>query len=30
MFDEIPVQAHDIYMDKVITENATYEGVGRA
>jgi 5-formyltetrahydrofolate cyclo-ligase len=30
MFDEIPVQSHDIYMDKVITENATYEGVGRA
>ena len=30
MFDEIPVQSHDIYMDKVITEVNTYEGNGRA
>jgi 5-formyltetrahydrofolate cyclo-ligase len=30
IFDEIPVQSHDIYMDKVITETTTYNGVGRA
>ena len=30
MFEEIPVQAHDIYMDKVITETTTYEGIGRS
>ena len=29
MFDEIPVQSHDIYMDRVITEATTYEGIGR-
>jgi 5-formyltetrahydrofolate cyclo-ligase len=29
IFDEIPVQSHDIYMDKVITESTTYEGIGR-
>ena len=30
MFEEIPVQEHDIYMDKVITETTVYNGVGRA
>ena len=30
MFEEIPVQSHDIYMDKVITEATTYEGIGRS
>ncbi|GIX00165.1 MAG: 5-formyltetrahydrofolate cyclo-ligase [Pirellulaceae bacterium] len=30
MFPEIPVDDHDIYMDKVITENAVYEGKGRS
>ncbi|MFO1063749.1 MAG: 5-formyltetrahydrofolate cyclo-ligase [Pirellulales bacterium] len=29
MFPEIPVMSHDIYMDKVITEDAVYEGRGR-
>ncbi|NQV27084.1 MAG: 5-formyltetrahydrofolate cyclo-ligase [Rhodopirellula sp.] len=29
MFPEIPMQSHDIFMDKVITESATYEGIGR-
>ena len=29
MFDEIPVQEHDIFMDKVITETTVYNGVGR-
>ncbi|TWU02680.1 5-formyltetrahydrofolate cyclo-ligase [Stieleria varia] len=29
MFDEIPMQDHDIYMDKVVTEKAVYEGRGR-
>ena len=30
MFPEIPVQHHDIYMDKVVTENAVYTGRGRS
>ncbi|MBT4694022.1 MAG: 5-formyltetrahydrofolate cyclo-ligase [Planctomycetaceae bacterium] len=30
MFTEIPVQSHDIYMDKVITETTTYAGIGRS
>ena len=30
MFEEIPVQEHDIYMDKVITQTTVYNGVGRA
>jgi 5-formyltetrahydrofolate cyclo-ligase len=30
IFPEIPVQEHDIYMDKVVTENAVYSGRGRA
>lgn len=29
LFPEIPTQSHDIFMDKVITEQATYEGLGR-
>ena len=29
LFDEIPMQSHDIFMDKVITEAAVYEGIGR-
>ncbi|MGZ0173388.1 MAG: 5-formyltetrahydrofolate cyclo-ligase [Planctomycetales bacterium] len=29
MFPEIPMQSHDIFMDKVITESAIHEGVGR-
>ena len=30
LFDEIPVDEHDVYMDKIITEQAIYEGKGRA
>ena len=30
MFDEIPMQPHDIYMDKVVTESAVYDGIGRS
>lgn len=29
MFDEIPMQAHDIFMDKVVTEANVYDGLGR-
>ena len=29
MFDEIPMQDHDIFMDKVVTETRVYEGIGR-
>ncbi len=29
MFDEIPMQDHDVFMDKVVTEKATYDGLGR-
>ncbi|MDA1162979.1 MAG: 5-formyltetrahydrofolate cyclo-ligase [Planctomycetota bacterium] len=29
MFPEIPMQSHDIFMDKVITESAVYDGIGR-
>jgi len=29
LFPEIPTQAHDIFMDKIITENAIYPGRGR-
>ena len=29
MFPEIPMQEHDVFMDKVITEQATYPGRGR-
>jgi len=30
MFDEVPTQEHDIFMDKVVTELAVYEGRGRS
>ena len=30
LFDRILTAPHDIYMDKVVTENAVYEGQGRA
>ncbi len=30
LFPEIPVAGHDIFMDKIITESAIYEGRGRA
>lgn len=29
MFDEIPMQEHDIHMDRVATEARAYDGVGR-
>jgi 5-formyltetrahydrofolate cyclo-ligase len=29
LFDEIPTEEHDIFMDKVITESAVYVGRGR-
>ncbi len=29
LFDEIPMMEHDVFMDKVLTESATYEGRGR-
>lgn len=29
IFPEIPVQSHDIYMDKVVTEKSVYTGRGR-
>ncbi|MBM4074517.1 MAG: 5-formyltetrahydrofolate cyclo-ligase [Planctomycetes bacterium] len=29
LFDEIPMQPHDVFMDKVITEAAVYPGRGR-
>jgi 5-formyltetrahydrofolate cyclo-ligase len=30
MFEEIPAESHDIYMDKVVTEDAVYQGRGRS
>ena len=30
MFPEIPMQAHDVFMDKVITEDAVYAGQGKS
>lgn len=30
MFPEIPMQSHDVFMDKVITEQAVYPGQGRS
>lgn len=30
LFPEIPMQSHDMFMDKVITEQAVYPGRGRA
>ena len=29
LFDEVLVAPHDVYMDKVITEDAVYDGIGR-
>jgi 5-formyltetrahydrofolate cyclo-ligase len=29
LFPEIPTQAHDMFMDKIITEQAIYQGQGR-
>ena len=29
LFPEIPMQSHDMFMDKVVTESAVYEGLGR-
>jgi len=29
MFERIPAESHDIYMDKVVTEDAVYAGKGR-
>ena len=29
LFDEIPVAEHDVFMDKIITENCVYNGKGR-
>lgn len=30
LFPEIPMQSHDVFMDKVVTEAAVYEGRGRS
>lgn len=30
MFEQIPTQSHDVFMDKVITEQAVYAGRGRS
>lgn len=30
MFDKIPMQDHDIHMDKVVTERMVYDGIGRS
>jgi 5-formyltetrahydrofolate cyclo-ligase len=30
LFDEAPMEAHDVYMDRVVTESAAYQGKGRA
>lgn len=30
LFEEIPTAAHDIFMDKIVTEDAIYEGRGNA
>ena len=30
LFPEIPVASHDVFMDKVVTEKAVYEGRGRS
>jgi 5-formyltetrahydrofolate cyclo-ligase len=29
LFDKIPTESHDIFMDKVVTEKAVYAGLGR-
>lgn len=30
LFPHIPMQSHDVYMDRVVTETATYSGKGRS
>jgi 5-formyltetrahydrofolate cyclo-ligase len=30
LFAEVPTQSHDVFMDKIITERAVYQGRGRA
>ncbi len=30
MFDAIPMEPHDVFMDKVITETTVYDGIGRS
>jgi 5-formyltetrahydrofolate cyclo-ligase len=30
LFEEIPAESHDIFMDKVVTEDAVYVGKGRS
>jgi len=30
LFDEIPAESHDIFMDKVVTEDSVYVGKGRS
>ena len=30
MFDEIPMQDHDIFMDQVVTEARVFDGIGRS
>jgi 5-formyltetrahydrofolate cyclo-ligase len=29
LFPEIPTQAHDVFMDKIVTEKTIYQGMGR-
>lgn len=29
LFDEVPVAEHDVFMDKIITEDHVYQGLGR-
>ena len=30
LFEEIPAESHDIFMDKVVTEDSVYVGKGRS
>lgn len=30
MFEAIPMQSHDVFMDKIVTEAAVYNGIGRS
>lgn len=30
LFPEIPMQAHDVFMDRIITESSVYQGKGRS
>ncbi len=29
LFPEVPMAPHDVYMDKVVTEEGIYQGMGR-